>query len=306
VSPTNALRARPQGRPPEIDYVVGRRAHLGGRDVALPRGWSTLGLVRAGDGWFVLATTPEGRFVARLAADGSVFAILDRQDPAGLAVDPMGRYVAWGSAQRDAPGIERLTVYDVREQRFTRRPVDQPVLVHGWAKEGVIASYAVDPDRSPFVWNPVTGTITPVWGERAGWPSFVAYSLDTRLWVLSDTLSGCNVVIDRLGGTAPKRACTMSLSRPAAFFHQGRRLAATSGDNVRIVDRVLSDTRDGHAMPPGSNPMQIVEEGGARWLVVVADPQDGRSYVLRCAGSGTCERAVDGRPGERITLVANP
>ena len=231
--------------------MAGRQAHLDGREVALPGGWSTLALVKAGGGWFVLATTPEGRFVARLAADGTVVAVLDRQDPAGLAVDPLGRYVAWGSAQRDAPGIERLTAYDVQERRFIRRPVDQPVLVHGWAKEGVIASYAVDPDRSPFVWNPLTGTVTAVWDAAPGWPSFVAHSPATGLWVLFDTLSGCNVVIDRLGGTARRRACAMSLSRPATFLAQGRLLAATSGDTVRIVDRGMSDTGDGHGMPAG-------------------------------------------------------
>jgi hypothetical protein len=194
----------------------------------------------------------------------------------------------------------------VQERRFIRRPVDQPVLVQGWAKEGVIASYAVDPDRSPFVWDPDSGTVTPVRGAAAGWPSYVAHSPLTGDWVLFDTLSGCTIVIDRLGGAARKRVCAMSLSRPATFLPQGRLLAATSGDTVRILDAGMSDTGEGHAMPAGSSPMQIIAEGGAGWLVVVADPQDGVAYVLRCAGSGTCERAVTGRPGERITLVANP
>lgn len=305
MSPTNALRARPQGPPPRIDYVAGGRAHLGGRDVALPDGWSTLALVGAGGSWFVLATTREGRFVARVAADGSV-EILDGHDPAGLAADPLGRYVAWGSVQRQAPGVERLTVYDARERTFVRRAVDQPVLVHGWAREGVIASHAVDPDGSPFVWNPVTDEVTAVWGEAGDGPSFVAYSPAGSRWVLLDGLTGCNVVIDRLGGTDPERACRPSLTRPAAFVQRGRLLAATSGDTVRVVDRTLSDAGDGQAMPAGSSPIQIVEEGGARWLVVVADPADGLVYVLRCARPGTCERAVDGRRGERITLVANP
>jgi hypothetical protein len=274
-------------------------------DVELPASWSVLSLVRAGDGYVVLATAADSRFVAQLADDGRVIDVLDRKDPAGLAVDPTGRYVAWGSEQRDAPGNERLTRYDVQKHRFARHPVVQPVVVQGWANEGVIASYLVDPGGSPFVWNPSTDTVTAVWGGPGTGPIFVAYSSKRHLWVLFDGLSGCTVVVDRLGATAPTSSCTKSLGWPVAFIEEDEFLAVTSDGIIRIVDRDLKHTGDSHPIPAGTTPSEIVWEGGARRLVVVDDLTDGSVHVLRCVGSGSCERALDGRPGENISLVAN-
>lgn len=297
------LMALAKGEMPQTDYVVGSTAHLAGRSVTLPADWVVTDLVHAGDGWVVAAQTSDEPVIAQLTAQGDL-SQLARETAMGLAVDPTGRYVAWGSEHPGGPAQERLTAYDLTARAvIARRKVHYPVKVEGWAREGVIASYRVDPGGSPIVWDPRTDAVTPVWGGAGAGPTFVAYSPTGHLWVLADTSSGCPVLLTRLGDAATSGHCTASLQSPAAFFDDARSLAVTSGSTVRIVDRGLADIGDASPLPRDVAPLQILPAGGAELLVVVADAADGSSHVLGCTGSGPCVRDLDAPPGQQIWLA---
>jgi hypothetical protein len=305
-----SLRRLPQGGPPDVDYVVGRSAHIDGATITLPPKWSVASLVRAGDRWVVLAKIGSEGAVATLTKRGRV-AVLDRGAFGRLAVDPSGRYVAWGSGSSDDAPTYRLTEYDLATNSVVaRRTVAQVASVEGWAKEGVIASLQTTTGGSPMVWDPQADTLTKVWGGSGVGPVFVAYSRSLHLWVLADQQSGCGVVLSRLGGTAPDKRCTDRLTLPdgvppsAAFFAEDQFLAVTSEHLVRILDPRLADTVDAHPIPAGTFAEQIVPIGGARLLVVVLDGFDSSLHVLGCVGNGPCERLLDGSPGEELVLAS--
>jgi hypothetical protein len=309
-----SLRQLPQGGPPDVDYVVGTQAHLGGRTHMLPSGWIVSRLLRAGDRWVVTALNGDAdpqEVVATLTKEGDV-AVLDRGVAGGLAVDPSGRYVAWGSESSGAPSKHQLTEYDLTTGAVVaHRTVAQPASVVGWATEGVIASYLVDPGGSPVVWDPQAGTLTKVWGGSGGGPTFVAYSGAHHLWLLDDWLKGCDVVLSRVGGTAPGKHCTDRLMRdglndPVAFFAEDQLLAVASASthSVRIFDAQLADTGDRHPIPAGTVALQIVPTTGVHLLLNVLDISSRSSHVLGCVGNGPCERLLDGSPGEELVLAS--
>jgi hypothetical protein len=303
---SESLRRLPQGSPPEVDYVVGTSAHLDGATATLPSDWSVLSLVRAGDRWVVVAQSRDAgdSVVATLTKHGDV-AVLGRGADGGLAVDPSGRYVAWGSASSGASPRYRLTQYDLTTNSVAaRRTLVQPASVLGWAKEGVIVTYLVDGGGPPVVWDPLADTLTKVWGGSGAGPSFLAYSRSRHSWALADQESGCGVILSRVGGTAPAEHCTDRLSYPAAFFAHDQLLAVTSTHLVRVLDPRLADTGDGHPIPAGTVPMQIVPTTGARFLVVVSDNSDNSSHVLGCVGNGPCERSLDAAPGDQVVLAS--
>lgn len=91
-------------------------------------------LVPAGDRWVVLAQIGSEGAVATLTKRGRV-AVLDRGAFGRLAVDPSGRYVAWGSGSSDASPKYGLTEYDLAtDSVVARRTVAQPASVEGWAE----------------------------------------------------------------------------------------------------------------------------------------------------------------------------
>jgi hypothetical protein len=307
-----ALRLLPQGEPPGVDYVAGTTAHLGGHEVRLPADWVVNDLVDVGRRWIMIVQTPGQRLVVNVSDTGAL-GILDRNDPLGLAVDPTGRYVAWGSAQQVTEVKENLTVYDVTTNAvIARHPLIQPVRVQGWAKEGVIGSYRMSPGGSPIVWDPVADTVTTVWGGDDAGPTFVAYTNHSShggpRWVLSTPNGDCGVAIARPREQAAVPGCTYSVGSPATFFDGGRLLAATSDNSaserpaIRVFDRKLRATGTAYALPRGLVPLQIVAVG-TRLLVVVADSSDGSSHVLACAVAGPCNRAVDVGRAEAIVLA---
>jgi hypothetical protein len=311
---SESLRQLPQGSPPDVDYVVGTKAHLGGRTYRLPSGWVVSRLLRAGDRWVVTAQVgdPEGReAVATVTKQGDV-AVLDQGVAGGLAVDPSGRYVAWGSESSGTPSKHQLTEYDLTTSAVVaRRTVARPASVVGWAKEGVIASYLVDPGGSPVVWDPQADTLTKVWGGSGGGPTFVAYSGAHHLWLLDDWVRGCDVVLSRVGGTAPGKHCTDrlmpdGLNGPVAFFAEGQLLAvaSVSTHSVRIFDAQLADTGDAHPIPAGTVALQIVPTTGVHLLVRVMGISDRSPHVLGCLGNGPCERLLDGSLGEQLVLAS--
>ena len=308
---SESLRQLPQGTPPDVDYIVGRQAHLGGSTHMLPSGWIVQRLLRAGDRWVVTAQVgdPEGReAVATVTKQGDVVVL--GYAGAGLAVDPSGRYIAWGSASSDASPTYRLTEYDVTTNSVVAgRTLGQPARVVGWAKEGVIALNNAGSGGSPVVWDPQADTLTKVWGGPGAGPVFVAYSRSLHLWLLVDQQSGCGVVLSRLGATAPDKHCTDRLTLldgaapSAAFFADDQLLAVTSEHSVRILDTRLVDTGDAHPIPAGTFAEQIVPIGGARLLVVVRDGFDNSMHVLGCNGNGPCERSLDGGPDQSVVLA---
>jgi hypothetical protein len=304
---SEGLRQLPQGGPPDVDYVVGTSAHLDGATITLPSEWTVASLVQAGDRWVVVAELRDTgeSVVATLTKQGDVV-VLGHGAYRGLAVDPSGRYVAWGSASSDAAPKYQLIEYDLTTSSVaTRRTLVRPAAVLGWAKEGVIATYLVDPGGSPVVWDPTTDTLTKVWGGSGPGPTFLAYSRSRHLWALTEQKSGCGVILSRVGGTAPAVHCTDGSQYPAAFFAQDQLLAVTSADVVRILDRQLADTGDAHPVPAGTVPMQIVPTTGVHLLVVVSDNSDGSAHVLGCVGNGPCERSLDTAPGEQVVLASS-
>jgi hypothetical protein len=299
---SESLRQLAEGDRPDVDYVVGSEAHVGGSIRTLPSDWVVSSLLRAGARWGLVAQTASGGVVATMSTDGDLI-VIDRNDAIGLAVDPTGRFLAWGSEHQDASAQEQLTEYDLTEnQVVARHEIDQPAEVVGWAKEGVIASYRVDPGGSPVVWDPHADTLTKVWGGSGSGPTFVAYSPTSHKWVLND--EGCGVVLKRIGTTAPAEHCAEGIWTPAAFA-QDELLVVASADTLRVLDSRLTDTGDGHPIPAGTVPMQIVPSGGYRRFVVVNDTVDGSSHVLGCNGNGPCVRALDAAPGEQVVLASS-
>jgi hypothetical protein len=306
-----SLQRLPLGGPPDVDYVAGRTAHLDGGTTTLPREWSVASLVRAGDRWVVIAKLHDtgDSLVATLTKQGHVV-VLDRGVFGGLAVDPSGRYVAWGSGSSDDAPSYRLTEYDLATNSVVaHRTVAQGASVEGWAKEGVIASFLTTTGGTAVVWDPQADTLTKVWGGPGAGPVFVAYSRSLHLWLLVDQQSGCGVVLSRLGATAPDKHCTDRLTLldgaapSAAFFADDQLLAVTSEHSVRILDTRLVDTGDAHPIPAGTFAEQIVPIGGARLLVVVRDGFDNSMHVLGCNGNGPCERSLDGGPDQSVVLA---
>jgi hypothetical protein len=303
-SPTlsDGLRRLIQGSPPDVDYVVGTTAHLDGRTVQLPPDWVVTNLVRADGRWIMITQTSEGRDVAAVTKGGAI-TILDRNDPLGLAIDPTGRYLAWGSEQFHTAAQEHLTAYDLRtDSVIARRVLNEPVQVQGWAKEGVIASYRLTPNGSPVVWDPQADSLTTVWGGKGAGPAFLAYTPNRPLWALVDLPLSCPVAISHIGDKVPLRGCANTLDTPAAFFADGRHLAVDSGTSVSILDRKLGETGERYPIPDGAATLQIVTLDRGQLLVVIAGSVDGASHVLRC-GSGSCERALDARPGQQVALA---
>ena len=310
---SESLRQLPQGTPPDVDYIVGRQAHLGGSTHMLPSGWIVQRLLRAGDRWVVTAQVgdPEGReAVATVTKQGDVVVL--GYAGAGLAVDPSGRYIAWGSASSDASPTYRLTEYDVTTNSVVAgRTLGQPARVVGWAKEGVIALNNAGSGGSPVVWDPQADTLTKVWGGSGAGPTFVAYSRSHHLWVLLDQKSGCGVVLSRVGGTVAAKGCTNRLKDPytltplASFFADDHLLAVASVSmhSVRIFDAQLADTGDAHPIPAGTVALQIVPTTGVHLLVLVMGISDRSPHVLGCVGYGPCERLLDGSLGEQVVLA---
>jgi hypothetical protein len=141
-----------------------------------------------------------------------------------------------------------------------------------------------------------------VWGGNDAGPTFVTYtSRGGERWVLFDGIRSCWTTIAHPGETGPMH-CAHSIMGPAAFFDDGRLLAAGSDDSaIHVFDRKLKDTGTSYSVQ-GLLPQQIVP-AGERLLVVVADVSDGSSHVLGCSGNGPCERAADAGPGETVVLA---
>ena len=301
-----AMRQFPKGAPPGVDYVVGTTAHLGGHTVKLPADWVVDDLLKVGDRWLMIVEAPGIRMVVEQTDQQDDYRVLDRHDPKGLAVDPTGRYLAWGSQNQLVSADEQLTEYDLTTDKVVaQHTVNQPVQVQGWAKEGVIASYRLAPGGSPVVWNPQADTITTVWGGDDAGPTFVAYTRrGAPRWALSDGRTGCGVVIARPGQSAAVPDCSDPVQSPAAFSADGRLLAANSdGPAVRVFfTRKLAYTGVSYPMPREGVVEQIVF-AGSRLLVVVADSSDGSSHVLGCSDAGQCERAADSGPHESVVLA---
>ncbi len=308
------LRSLPPDGPVLVDWALGNVLHRGSGQITLPDGWRVTRLTSAGDGRVVEAMTRGGRVVALVSPDGTVTE-LSKDAPSGVAVDPTGTLVAWGSAH-DVASSERVTVVRLRTRKVVRTvDTDQPTMVQAWVPgQGPIFSRAADPhDAStsvggaPVVLDLATGRLRPAWagGAGQGEPRFMAYSSATRTMAVS--MDGC---LAYAGPAAPSRGgseCLLTAS-PAAFADSpldGERLAVTTGDRLLVLlDGTIEDE---NPVPAGTVPVQQVWEHGASRLVVVADGGTGgaapATHVLRCVGSGLCARAYDSAPGETVVLL---
>lgn len=305
---SESLRQLPQGGPLDVDYIIGTQAHLGGRTHRLPSGWVVSRLLRAGDRWVVSALVDAQVAVATVTQQGDVV-VLDRSADGGLAVDPSGRYAAWGSQSPDGSPPYRLTEYDLTTNSVVaRRTLGQSASVVGWANEGVIALNHAGTGGSPVVWDPQTGTLTKVWGGPGEGPNFVAYSRTRHTWVLADQKTGCGVAISRVGATAAIKRCGAGIRTPAAFFARDSLLAVTTtlttGTILEILDRTFAPASDGQPIPAGTVALQIVSTTGRHLLVLVMGITDRAPHVLGCVGNGQCERLLDGTFGENVVLAS--
>jgi hypothetical protein len=303
--PPDALRRLPEGLPPGVAWAVGRVVHLdGGNDVRLPQGMAVRDLQQSALGLVVVADRAEGDRVVLLVTPAGDVTVLDEGAPTALAIDPTGTYAAWGSAH-DAAAQERLTVMDLRTRSVVQSvDVAQPAGVHAWVPgTGPIFSYLVDPGGAPVLLDVTTGELRPTWqgSGEGGEPTFLAYSAATRTLALRSS-RGCLLTLQD-GRTTPRGAagCVLA-STPAAYSPEGERLAAVSMTGELVVVHG-SEVEDANRLGSGLGVRQQVWEGGARRLVTVEDVFTGTAHVLRCVGSGMCERAYDAAPGELVVVA---
>ena len=131
---------------------------------------------RGAVGPVVLVQSRGSTVLEQLRPDGSRLVLEAFHDesrlPHGLAVDPTGRYAAYGTSSGTATGPAGLVVRDLRTgEVVVSRSTRLPYGVRDWVTSGVVLTVALDPGGPPYRWVPGPGRPVPVTlaGPRTRW-----------------------------------------------------------------------------------------------------------------------------------------
>lgn len=272
---------------PLVDFAVGDQVVAAGRDYRLDPGDLVLAMERGAVGPVVLLQSRGSTVLEQLRPDGSRLVLEAFHDesrlPRGLAVDPSGRYAAYGTSSGTAAGPSGLVVRDLRTgDVVVSRSTRLPYAVRDWVSSGVVLTVALDPGGPPYRWVPGSGQpvlVTPP--DRAhGGPFLLAAAPYGSSWTVTE--DGCTGLVADLGAAPVRRFCRTQLGEPAAWSPDGDRVVARG---ARPVLEVL-DLRTGRTTRLGTPGRvfvsQVVWGGPDRVLVAVRTLAGGRGRVLRC------------------------
>jgi hypothetical protein len=292
------------------DFAAGRFVVVGRRVRDLGDGSRVLTVNRAVGGPVLLVQQADTVSLEQLRP-GGVRLVLDdfpgeRRLPQGVAVDPTGRFVAYGLASV-VPGSNSLVVRDLQTGSATvRLRTHAPFLVSDWTKVGVVLEVAKDPGGPPYLWQPSPDRprrLLPFAPNLSG-PFLVASAPGRAAWLVSGHKPDCSDVALGVPAVITRSACGISPSGPAAWSRHG--FVAIGGVDGRL--RVL-DVRDGRSTalnwPARSLLEQVVWAGPRTLLAVVLDRGGEHHALLRCFLGGECERVPlpQGFTSEDIVLA---
>jgi hypothetical protein len=285
----------PTGAPLSADAAAGRYIVVGGRTRDLGDGARVVTMDRAAAGPVLLVQEPDAVSLEQLRPGGARL-VLDqfseeRRLPQGIAVDPAGRFVAYGLASV-VPGSNSLVVRDLRTGAATvRLRTREPFMVSDWTRAGVVLEVAKDPGGPPYLWQPSPDRPRRLVGFARGssGPFLLASAPGRAAWVVTRPEPGCVDVVVGVPGVIRRGECEVSLSDPAAWSTGGDLVAARGNDGgLRLFDvRNITVTRlrSGRA-----EVRQVAWSPEHTVLAAVTDRTGEHHAVLRCYLGGECER----------------
>jgi hypothetical protein len=281
--------------PVSVDIAAGRYVIVGRRIRDLGDGSRVLTVNRAAGGPVLLVQEADTVSLEQLRP-GGVRLVLDdfpgeRRLPQGVAVDPTGRFVAYGLASV-VPGSNSLVVRDLQSGAATvRLRTRAPFTISDWTKAGVVLEVAKDPGGPPYLWRPSPDRPRRLlhFAPDLSGPFLVASAPGRAAWLVTGREPDCADVAVGVPAVITRSLCGISPSDPAAWSRHG--LVATGGVDGRL--RVL-DVRDGRGTalhsPARSQLEQVVWTGPRTVLAVVLDRGGDHHALLRCRLRGQCER----------------
>ena len=294
---------------PHVDFAAGDRVVAAGRNYRLDPGDLVLAMDRGAVGPVVLVQSRGSTVLEQLRPDGSRLVLEAFHDesrlPHGLAVDPTGRYAAYGTSSGTATGPSGLVVRDLRTgEVVVSRSTRLPYGVRDWVTSGVVLTVALDPGGPPYRWVPGPGRPVPVTSpDRAhGGPFLLAAAPYGSSWTV--TGDGCTGLVDDLGAAPVRQFCRKQLGEPAAWSPDGDRIVARGASPVlEVLDlRTGRTTRLG--TPGRVFVSQVVWGGPDRVLVAVRTLAGGLGRVLSCrVGTGRCVQVALGEGSRSPDLV---
>jgi hypothetical protein len=283
------------GAPLSVGVAAGRLVVVAGHTRDLGEGTHVVTMERAADGPVLLVQRPDEVSLEQLRP-GGVRLVLDefreeRLLPQGLAVDPTGRFVAYGLTSV-VPGSNSLVVRDLVSGSATvRLRTRLPFSVADWARSGVVLEAALDPGGPPYLWSPGPSRPHQVVGFAHGstGPLLVASAPGRTAWLVTRPQTGCADLVAGSPAVTTRGECAISLSHPAAWSPAGDLVAARGDDGwLRLLDvRHFTITRLRSGL---AEVRQVVWSTGHTVLAAVTDRNGRHHAVLRCYLGGECER----------------
>jgi hypothetical protein len=298
------------GAPLSVEVAAGRFVVVGGRTRDLGDGAHVVTMERAADGPVLLVQRPDEVSLEQLRP-GGVRHVLDefsedRRLPQGLAVDPTGRFVAYGLTSV-VPGSDSLVVRDLTSGSATvRLRTRLPLSVDDWTSAGVVLEVAKDPGGPPYLWSPGPSRPHQIVGFAHGstGPVLLASAPGRAAWLVTRPEPGCADLVVGVPAVTTRSECETSLSDPAAWSPAGD-LVASRGDDGGLH---LLDVRHFTITPLTTGlaeVRQVVWSPGHTVLAAVTDRSGKHHAVLRCYLGGECERVPlpQGFGGQDIVLA---
>ena len=288
----------PTGAPLSVDLASGPVVVVDGqaRDLGTPSRVVSMDSSRGGPVLLVQATgavsleqlRPDG---ARLVLDDFAG---DRRLPRGVAVDPTGRFVAYG-VTAVVPGNNGIVVRDLRTGAATvRLRTREPFAVSDWTPAGVVLDVAADPGGPPYLWTP--GPTRPrhivPFAHGSGGPVLLASSPSSPRWLMTRPELGCTDLVVGVSRRPARSFCSVALSGPVAWSPHGDLVAGVGRDGSLLVLDVADGTTRPLGTPRRAVPGQVAWSGPRTILAVVTDRSAAHGAVLRCRVGGSCERAA--------------
>jgi hypothetical protein len=286
----------PTGAPLSVDVASGHVVVVDGQARDLGDSSRVLSLENASGGPVLLVQWPDAVTLEQLRP-GGVRLVLDgfpgdRRLPQGLAVDPTGRFVAYGLTSV-VPGSNSLVVRDLRTGAATvrLRTTGESFVVSDWTTAGVILQVARDPGGPPYLWSPGPRRprqIVEDARDSVG-PLLVASAPGRAAWLVTRPEPGCADLAVGVPAVITRSECEISLSDPAAWSPSGDLVVARADDGgLRLLDvRHFTITRLRSGL---TEVRQVVWPPGGPLLAAVADRSGKHHAVLRCFLGGRCER----------------